>query len=153
MSTLLSIATCKITKQQQHSDINFQKDYPIIEKHLPAKNLLNVSYGGDTAQKMDVYLPEGRSSSRTKVIILIHGGGWNAGNKTDLTYYINLFRNKLPEYAIFNLNYRLVSAVNKFPVQEEDIRTALNFIITSNKEYQINKDNIVLQCIISRGIH
>ena len=38
---------------------------------------LNVSYGSDTNQTFDIFLPQGRTMT-TKVIILVHGGlvGW-----------------------------------------------------------------------------
>jgi acetyl esterase/lipase len=45
--------------------------------------MLDVSYGANAQQKMDVYLPAGRSITATKVIIMIHGGAWNSGDKTD----------------------------------------------------------------------
>src|SRR5688572_27628564 len=78
---------------------------------LPAKTELNVAYGANAAQKMDVYLPAGRTSS-TKVILVIHGGGWSSGDKADLTPYIDTLKKRLPGYAIFNLNYRLASGTS-----------------------------------------
>ena len=45
------------------------------QKAAPAKTFLNVSYGTDTMQRMDVYLPANRSVDRTNVLVLIHGGG------------------------------------------------------------------------------
>ena len=37
--------------------------------------MMNVSYGTNAQQKMDVYLPANRNSTSTKVMIMIHGGG------------------------------------------------------------------------------
>lgn len=119
---------------------------------LPAQNFFNIPYGGDSAQTMDVYLPEGRSAATTKSIVLIHGGSWTAGNKTDLNNYIDSFKKRLPEYAIFNLNYRLVSAVNRFPAQEQDIATVVATIADSAEAYGINKNKLVLVGI-SAGAH
>ena len=119
---------------------------------LAAAQHLNVPYGGDSAQKMDVYLPAGRSPERTKSIVLVHGGSWNAGNKSDLNGYIDTFKKRLPEYAIFNLNYRLVSANNRFPVQEEDLAAAVEMIADSAESYGINQNSLVLVGI-SAGAH
>src|SRR5436190_20202373 len=74
---------------------------------LAAQNQANVAYGTDAAQKMDIYLPAGRSGSSTKVIILIHGGGWSTGDKADFNSYVDTLKRRLPGYAIFNINYRL----------------------------------------------
>jgi acetyl esterase/lipase len=51
--------------------------------------MMNVSYGTNAQQKMDVYLPAGRSTTATKVIIMVHGGGWNAGDKSDFNQYVD----------------------------------------------------------------
>jgi acetyl esterase/lipase len=90
---------------------------------LEAKTLFNVAYASANAnQKMDVYLPEGRSTSATKVLIAIHGGGWTIGDKSEMNGHIDSMRKRLPGYAIFNLNYRLSQGGNYlFPTPNNDI--------------------------------
>src|ERR1043165_4258785 len=84
---------------------------------------LNVSYGSDTAQRMDVYLPASRSADTTKAIVFIHGGAWNSGDKSELTQYVTSLKKRLPNYAVFNINYRLASTTgNLFPTQENDVQ-------------------------------
>lgn len=114
----------------------------IEEKDLSEKTLLNVPYGNDALQKMDVYLPANRSSTTIKSLILIHGGGWTSGSKADFAVYIDSFKIRLPEYAIFNLNYRLVSGSNLFPAQEHDIKAAVDFIVKNAAKYGINENSI-----------
>lgn len=108
------------------------------------KTILNVSYGKDTAQRMDIYLPANRSVYSTKSIILIHGGGWNSGSKNDFATYIDSFQKRMPDYAIFNLDYRLVNGSNLFPTQEHDVKTAIDFIVENSNQYHINKTKLVL---------
>jgi acetyl esterase/lipase len=96
--------------------------------HIPAVTKMDQPYGSDAAQKMDVYLPEGRSAASTPVLVLIHGGGWNSGDKRDFISYIDSFRTRMPHYAVFNLNYRLFNGEHIFPTQEEDVRSALSYI-------------------------
>ena len=45
------------------------------EVHKESAKHLDVSYGSHNLQKMDIYLPEGRGKEKTKVLVLIHGGG------------------------------------------------------------------------------
>ena len=59
------------------------------------QTLLNVSYGADAKQNMDVYLPAGRSTANTKVMILIHGGAWATGDKADFTAYVDTLKKKV----------------------------------------------------------
>jgi acetyl esterase/lipase len=111
-----------------------------------AQTMTNVSYGPDPLQKMDIYLPANRSTSTTKVIILIHGGGWISGDKADFTSAdIDTIKNRVPGYAIFNINYRLAAlpATNTFPTQEMDVKAAVEFIFSKRTEYLVG-DKFVL---------
>jgi len=110
-----------------------------------AKTELNTAYGTDGAQKMDVYLPADRTAASTKVIILIHGGGWSTGDKSDFTAYVDTLKRRMPTYAIFNINYRLaVGVTNLFPTQENDVKSALDFIYGKRTEYGISDKWVLL---------
>ncbi|MDB5252592.1 MAG: hypothetical protein JWP27_1761 [Flaviaesturariibacter sp.] len=106
--------------------------------------ITDASYGSDTAQRMDVYLPAGRSAQATKSLVLIHGGSWNGGSKADFSSQIAAFRKRMPGYAIFNLEYRLANNGTVFPAQENDIRKALSFIADRAAGYDINARQLVL---------
>lgn len=109
------------------------------------KTELNVAYGTDAAQKMDIYLPGGRSTTTTKVIILIHGGGWTQGDKADFTTYVDTLKKRLPTYAIFNINYRLATGTaNFFPTQENDVKAAIEFIYGKRADYLISDKFVLL---------
>ena len=119
--------------------------------YLPASTLLNVSYGVSPLQKMDVYLPYGHSPS-TPVMIMIHGGGWNVGDKTELTQYIDTLKKRLPTYAFININYRLaVDALTTFPTQENDVKAAVDYIFSKKSEYAISDKFVMLG--VSAGAH
>ncbi len=121
-----------------------QKDTPGNSSQLPAETRMNVAYGADSLQKMDIYLPAGRSASATKVFILIHGGAWAAGDKSEFNAYKDSLRRRFPDYAIFNINYRLATgAINFFPAQENDVKAALEYIYNKRTEYAIS-DKFVL---------
>ena len=111
----------------------------------------NVSYSTNAQQKMDIYLPAGRSTSATKVMIMIHGGGWNTGDKTDLDVYVDSLRKRDPSFAVFNLNYRLANAPDIFPAQENDIKSAVAFIYNKRSEYNISDKFVLLGA--SAGAH
>jgi acetyl esterase/lipase len=101
---------------------------------------------------MDIYLPAGRSSSSTKVIILVHGGGWSTGDKTDFNGYVDTLKKRLPGYAIFNINYRLATGVpNLFPAQENDVKAAIEFIYSKRADYAISDKFVLLGA--SAGAH
>jgi acetyl esterase/lipase len=123
-----------------------------IYRSVPAKTLLNVAYGRDTLQRMDLHLPANRSADSTPVIVLIHGGGWAGGDKTEFAGAVPVLQQKLPQYAIINMNYRLANqATNHFPTQENDVQAALRFLVDGTAEYGISKNVVLLGA--SAGAH
>jgi len=122
-----------------------QKDQGSGPVPLSAETKLNISYGSDPAQNMDIYLPSGRTTASTKVIILVHGGGWNQGDKSDFTAYVDTLKKRLPGYAVFNINYRLATGTtNFFPVQEMDVKAPIDFIYSKRDEYKISDKFVLL---------
>lgn len=112
---------------------------------VPALNLKAVAYGADAAQKMDVYLPAGRTTLSTKVLVFIHGGSWSGGDKSDFDEAITAILPRLTNYALININYRLAnSGANKFPTQMTDIQSALDFVKSKSPEYLVDANTVGL---------
>jgi acetyl esterase/lipase len=107
------------------------------------KTYTNISYGTNTAQKMDIYLPAGRDTVNTKLLVLIHGGAWIGGDKTDFVY--SDIKKLLPGYAFASINYRLSdNGQNKFPAQEEDIQAAISYLLSKQADYQYSNKIVLL---------
>ena len=119
---------------------------------ISASTILNIFYAADPLQNMDVYLPAGRSTAATKVMILIHGGAWAFGDKSDFTSFVDTLKKRLPGYAIFNINYRLSAFPNNvFPTQEQDVKTAVEYIYNKRSDYFISDKFVLLGA--SAGAH
>lgn len=100
----------------------------------------NVSYGSDSDQIYDVFLPSGRSKSITKTFILLHGGGWVSGDKRDLSELYSMLKLNFSDYAIVNMNYRLATIGKPpFPMQTNDISSVLNHLKEKSEDYQIKQ--------------
>lgn len=123
-----------------------KKDDNNSTSNLPISEQFNVAYGTDAAQNMDIYLPANRTDTGTKAIVLIHGGSWIAGDKSDFNSNITNIKINLPNYAIFNLNYRLAAppSSNLWPTQINDINTAFDFIISNAATYHFNINKIAV---------
>ena len=59
-----------------------------------------------------------RSIDSTKILYLIHGGAWLAGDKSDYDTIIPSFLQQLPQYAIVNINYRLATFTGTVTTQD-----------------------------------
>lgn len=125
---------------------------PVIK--VEAFTQLDVPYGSDNLQKMDVYLPANRTSA-TSVIIFIHGGSFISGDKSDFTLLVKeLVR---ANFAVLNVNYRLVNSTGLFdtPVkhmlsevkvkdQVADISSAVNYALSKAKEWQVSETKVAI---------
>lgn len=131
--------------------VSCKKKDIIPQQQIPPQTFSNVSYGTDPQQKMDVYLPGGRSVDSTKVMVLIHGGGWNTGDKSDFDIFVDTIMKRDAAFAIFNINYRLANPPNLFPAQELDVNAAIEFIINKSIEYNISNKIVLIGA--SAGAH
>ena len=134
--------------------VHYKDDEELPTVYAEAKILKDVSYGSDVKHVMDIYLPANRSTATTKVFVLIHGGAWTGGDKAEMNYIIGVLQTDFPDYAIFNINYRLFNIIgfkNKFPSQENDVNAAVNFILNNRTAYGIS-DKWVLSGV-SAGAH
>ncbi len=89
--------------------------------------------------RMDVYY-NGFSKEPTPLVINIHGGGWNHGDKESQRGFSNFFKNG---FAVANVEYRLVD-IAPAPAAVEDVRCALLYMIRHAEKYNIDTQNIVL---------
>jgi acetyl esterase/lipase len=129
--------------------VSCKKD-PKPEVSVEAMTLTDISYGGDSRQKMDVYLPANRSSS-TPVVVLIHGGGFVAGDKNEFSQQSQSL--SAQGFVVLNINYRLVdidgvlsnpmvhkpSAV-KIADQLSDVQAAVDFAASKSAEWNMSTD-------------
>lgn len=114
----------------------------IVEPEVvEAYEALNVSYGSDENQIFDIYLPENRTST-TKILILIHGGSWVSGDKSDMNMIKTFISTRHPNLGIINMNYTLAGINNPpIPMQTDDISAVVDYIST-NKSSLIISDAI-----------
>lgn len=115
-------------------------------EHLAPKQLLDESYGTHQQQKMDVFLPGGRSSSITPLLIYIHGGAWIDGDKSEFLQIKSILEKEFPDYAFVSLNYRLfdfATGENDISRQEQDIISAMEFIESQTNEWGISSQTVI----------
>ncbi len=109
-------------------------DIAIVE----ATQFLNESYGNDSKQQYDIYLPEGRTN-QTPTVILVHGGSWSGGDKSDMNLLVTFLRNDWSDYAIVNINYRLATEnTNHHPAQLNDLSALISQLDSKKNTYQIS---------------
>jgi acetyl esterase/lipase len=121
--------------------IDLSKSTPIPRINHIQKRFLDVPYGKDPLQKMDIYLPE-KGKQPYKVFVLVHGGGFSACDKRDFHLYPGFFALR-EGYALVSLNYRLAPK-SPFPAGLDDVEEALQWICVHAEEYDFDKNQLFL---------
>jgi acetyl esterase/lipase len=112
-----------------------KKSPPVPEGAKVERDLKYGPHGvGNT---LDLYLPEKEADHPLPLVIWIHGGGWEAGNK-DGPLGLALLKKG---YAVASINYRL-SQEAKYPAQIEDCKAAVRFLHANAKKYNIDPRHI-----------
>jgi acetyl esterase/lipase len=122
-------------------DSSEEETIGVVPEVVEAYQALNVSYGSDENQVFDIYLPENRTTS-TKILILIHGGSWVSGDKSDMSSIKSFISALHPNVGIVNMNYTLADINNPpIPMQTEDISMVVDYL-SMNKSSLIVSDDI-----------
>ncbi|NDW09652.1 alpha/beta hydrolase [Dysgonomonas sp. 520] len=90
--------------------------------------------------RMDIYYPT-TSEKPVPVVINIHGGGWNHGEKESQTGY-NVYFNM--GFAVANIEYRMTPQALA-PAAIEDARCAMKYLLAHASELNIDPMKIVFQ--------
>lgn len=108
---------------------------------LTGEKKYDLSYGPDTRNKMDVYLPAHRSS-QTPFVLLIHGGGWNSGDKSDF----NAFQDSLMArgMASASISYRYAGSTVHYGAMMADVDAALNYCMAQAASWQTRSSDFVM---------
>ncbi len=113
----------------------YRKMFQVKKKYMPAA----VSYGKNRDQYFLYYEPDRIISN--KIIVWVHGGGWNAGNPKFFDYVGQCVCSQ--GYRFVSLGYRL-SPKFKYPCQIEDVCRAYDSAISYMKDKGIDVSRIVV---------
>lgn len=109
----------------------------------------NVAYAtGSDAQVCDIYLPEG--TAPFPVMVVIHGGAFALGSKTDENIMKIVDASVAHGYATVSIEYRKNSEAN-FPGAVADTKGAIRFIKANAKEYGFDEDDITIWGVSAGG--
>lgn len=99
---------------------------------------LDIPYGEDELQKLDVYYPEGTEKA-LPTIISIHGGGWFYGSKELYSHYCMDLA--LRGFTVVNFSYRLAPE-HKYPAAIQDCCSVLHWVHRNAERCNIDLNNI-----------
>ena len=125
----LAISLTQGAMENKATRNNVQALSEYADKHV--QNSLRMTtdyrYSEQPSSRMDIVAPDNRSGLNYPVIVLVHGGGWVAGNKESMLAYARLLADR--GFAVVNVEYSLVPT-EAFPAQLKQLNQALQALST-----------------------
>lgn len=115
----------------------------LVQSLIPSdvEIIRNIEYGkgGDVSLKLDIVRPKTLPKDSMPVVVFVHGGGWQKGDKQSAI--VKLIPLARKGYFCATINYRLTD-VAPFPAQIEDCKCSIRWVRAHAKEYNIDPDHI-----------
>ncbi|KAA5549165.1 alpha/beta hydrolase [Adhaeribacter rhizoryzae] len=118
---------------KQHPNIKLVREFklPMVQEK---RNLVYCTIG-ERKLVLDAFYPKKKSKQKTPAILIIHGGGWRSGNRTQ--HYPLAQRLAALGYACFTVEYRL-STEALYPAAVHDLKAALRWLRTNAKAFNLD---------------
>jgi acetyl esterase/lipase len=104
----------------------------------------DIEYATPGSEKLllDIYLPAGKATRPRPAVILIHGGGWSALDKSTMRTMANFLARS--GMVAVSVNYRLFDGTdaNRWPAQLDDVQRAVRWLRSNAAKYNIDPDHI-----------
>src|SRR6478752_4738268 len=102
----------------------------------------NITYRkiGDRELKLEAFYPKQKSSVPAVAILIIHGGGWRSGNRTQ--HYPLAQKLVSLGYVCFTPEYRL-STEALFPAAVYDLKAAIRWVKENAGKYSVDSSRVV----------
>lgn len=102
--------------------------------------------------RLDVYQPlyparrdppaDGASRPLSPAVIVIHGGSWSGGEKSDFASYDRWLA--AGGRVVFDVEYRLANGAQRFPAQLTDIKCAIAWVKKHAAQYNVDPERLAL---------
>ena len=105
----------------------------------------NLAYvpGGNSLQILDLYLPKNTAGRPVPLIVYVHGGGWFASDKSEMTSNAGWQTYLSEGFAIASIDYTL-SSTAIFPQQIYDVKASIRYLRANAAKYHVNGNEIGL---------
>ena len=102
------------------------------EVRAKSRVALDLPYGDEERQRLDIYMPDDESHPPAPVLLFLHGGYWVIGHK-DLMGFMAPALTPAPALLV-SVGYRLAPGA-KYPQQVDDCRSALSWVYQNIARY------------------
>ncbi|RXM43690.1 alpha/beta hydrolase [Flavobacterium sp. YO12] len=117
---------------------------PVIAENENVDKIDDVAYFTSKERTLHLDAFVNNKQKQNPAVIMIHGGGWRSGNKSQMNPLAQEITSK--GYSCFTIEYRL-SLEAKYPYGVYDVKNAIRFIKDNAKKFNVDPNKIaVLGC-------
>ena len=113
---------------------------PTLLEKINVETDVEYAKAGDVSLKLDIYRPKADSTKVRPVIVWIHGGGWQGGNKSSGRGLVGPFVAS-GNYVGVSVGYRLTD-IAAFPAQIHDSKAAIRYVRANAAKLGIDPNKI-----------
>jgi acetyl esterase/lipase len=103
---------------------------------------LDIPYGPDPKQRLDLYLPAGAAPSGAPVLVFLHGGGFREGDRAQYGFVARPFLERGIVTAV--ASYRLAGQGARYPDPPQDAQRIVQWLHRNVQRHGGNPDDLYL---------
>jgi acetyl esterase/lipase len=128
-----------VSSRKTHPNIQIVPEF----RYKTVSEKRNISYCtvGDRNLQLDAFYPVHKAHKKRTAIIIIHGGGWRSGNRTQ--HYPLAQKLASLGYVCFTPEYRL-STEALYPAAVYDLKSALKWVYQNARQYNVDTSKITV---------
>lgn len=125
------------SKQHPNIRIVAERKFPTVKER---RGLVYCNQGKRDL-KIDVFQPKAKKSAGYPAVLIVHGGGWRSGNRTQ---HIPLAQHLAAAgFASFTAEYRL-STEALYPAAVHDVKAAVRWVRANARKFNIDSNKIAI---------
>ena len=121
-----------------------KKTNKALKKHLPEALPLVFTEHYDLDDKdtfLDVYYPNDTIQTALPTVVWIHGGGWIAGSRSEMTNYYKILATR--GFTVVSVDYTLAPKQH-YPYQISQVNKALAYLVENAEKLRVDTDRLFL---------
>ncbi len=136
------LVTSLSAARERNVELSFAEYFSgVTNKYLIVTAPQTFVFNSENNLRLDVYAPPPNVSANGASVIVVHGGSWNGGKRSDFPQWNEWFA--AHGYTVFDIDYRLAPQPN-YLTAIGDVKCAVRWVKKNGAKFNIAPDKIVL---------